>query len=114
MKSVLDENGLQTFFPEELAAGASWPDSQSALRDADVVIADITGKNANVLFEVGLAIGLRKPVLLLSQGSLDDLPSDLRAYQVASYRPHELSTVRRYLTLWLRDVLAEKSSSAAY
>jgi nucleoside 2-deoxyribosyltransferase len=115
MKAVLESHGLQAFQPSDLDAGTNLVDSiQSALRESDVVIADITGKNSNVLFEVGLAIGLRKPVLLLSQGPLDELPSDLRAYQVASYSPDDSSTVSRYLALWLRDVLTQKSSSVAY
>jgi hypothetical protein len=115
MKTVLESHGLQAFQPTDLAVGSNIADSiQSALRESDVVIADITGKNSNVLFEVGLAIGLRKPVLLLSQGPLDELPSDLRAYQVASYSPGDSSAVSRYLALWLRDVLSQKSSSVPY
>jgi hypothetical protein len=115
MRSVLEANGLQAFQPSDLSIGTNVADSiQSALRDSEVVIADITGRNPNVLFEVGLAIGLRKPVLLLSQGPLDELPTDLRAHQVATYSPDDSSAVSRYLGLWLRDVLTQKSSSVAY
>lgn len=35
--------------------------------DADVVIADITGNNANVMYELGLAHGFAKPVIMLTQ-----------------------------------------------
>jgi nucleoside 2-deoxyribosyltransferase len=84
---------------------------QTAIRGADVVVADVTGKTANVLFEVGVAFGLGKPVLLLSQEPLSDVPFDLRAQQIAVYRPEDLGTVRRYVELWLRDVLARQQSA---
>jgi hypothetical protein len=48
---------------------------------ADVVVADMTGQNANVFYEVGYAHALGKIVLLLTQQS-DDIPFDLR------HRPH--------------------------
>src|SRR5439155_20468885 len=98
---ALQEHGLEPFLPTKIAAGDTVPEAiQSALRRSSVVIADITGRNPNVLFELGVAIGLRKPVLLLSQGSLDDVPPDLRALQIAVYRPTDLSTVSRYVRLW--------------
>jgi nucleoside 2-deoxyribosyltransferase len=51
---------------------------------ADVVLADLTRKNANVLYEVGICHALGKPVLLLTQ-SLDDVPFDLRHRRVLVY-----------------------------
>jgi nucleoside 2-deoxyribosyltransferase len=90
-------------------AGATLSDQAHAgLRRADFIIADLTGRNAHVVFEVGMAIGLGKPVLLFSQGSTSDLPFDLRARQVIVYRPEDVETVRRYVSLWLRDLLAAR------
>src|SRR6266849_4602149 len=48
---------------------------------ADVIIADMTGRNPNVFYEVGYAHALGKPVLLLTQAT-DDIPFDLK------HRPH--------------------------
>jgi len=53
--------------------------------EADVVIADITGNNANVLYELGLAHGFAKTVVVLSQD--DEAPFDLKAYRIVSYKP---------------------------
>lgn len=47
---------------------------------ADVVVADMTGRNANVFYEVGYAHALGKIVLLLTQNS-DDIPFDLKHHQ---------------------------------
>jgi hypothetical protein len=49
-----------------------------------VLLADLTGKNPNVFYELGLAHAARKPVLLLTQ-SMDDVPFDLRALRVITY-----------------------------
>ena len=51
---------------------------------ADLVIADVTGTNANVMYELGAAHALRKPAVMMSQ-SIDGLPFDLRSYLVQAY-----------------------------
>ncbi len=50
----------------------------------DLVIADLSGQNPNVFYEVGIAHTLGKPVLLLSQ-SIEDVPFDLRHRRVLPY-----------------------------
>ena len=44
---------------------------------ADLVVADMTGRNPNVFYEVGYAHALGKEVVLLTQ-SADDIPFDLK------------------------------------
>lgn len=46
---------------------------------ADLIVADMTGKNPNVFYEVGYAHALGKSVILLTQKS-DDIPFDLKHY----------------------------------
>ena len=59
-------------------------DLVEAIADADFCIADLTGMNPNVMWEVGYAMALTKPVLFLSQ-SVDSLPFDLRNMRVLAY-----------------------------
>jgi hypothetical protein len=59
-------------------------DIRGAIEKARLVVADLTGKNANVFYEVGIAHTLNKPVLLLSQ-SMNDVPFDLRHRRVLLY-----------------------------
>lgn len=59
-------------------------DVSAAISTADLVVADLTGKNANVFYEVGIGHALSKPVLLLAQ-TMDDVPFDLRHRRVLLY-----------------------------
>jgi hypothetical protein len=54
------------------------------INKADVIVADMTGKNANVFYEVGYAHALNKIVLLITQ-SADDIPFDLKHRQHIVY-----------------------------
>lgn len=51
---------------------------------AKLVLADLSEKNANVFYELGLAHALAKPVILVVE-SMDDVPFDLRALRVLQY-----------------------------
>jgi len=51
---------------------------------ADVIVADMTGRNPNVFYEVGYAHALGKIVLLLTQAA-DDIPFDLKHRQHTVY-----------------------------
>lgn len=54
------------------------------IRAADVLIAELTTKNANVFYELGLAHALEKPVILVSSNQ-EDVPFDLRHIRVILY-----------------------------
>src|SRR5687767_3044587 len=49
------------------------------INKADVLVADMTGRNANVFYEVGYAHALGKIALLLTKNA-DDIPFDLKHY----------------------------------
>jgi hypothetical protein len=55
-----------------------------SINGADFVIADITGRNANVLYELGIAHTLAKPVLIVSRNAAD-IPIDLGTRRVIVY-----------------------------
>jgi len=62
---------------------------------ADVVLADITDRNANVFYELGIRHCLRKGTIIVSQPG-HDLPSDLRGLWYTQYglRPKEVSAFK--------------------
>src|SRR5688500_9412198 len=53
-------------------------------KQSRIVLADLTGKNPNVFYELGLAHALAKPAILVAQ-SMDDIPFDLRALRIILY-----------------------------
>jgi hypothetical protein len=59
-------------------------DIWQGINAADFVMADITGRNPNVLYELGMAHTLAKPVLILSRDARD-IPIDLATRRVIVY-----------------------------
>ncbi len=56
----------------------------SAIERADVLIADITATNPNVMFELGYADALQKPIIVLNQ-DLEQTPFDIKDWRQIPY-----------------------------
>lgn len=56
----------------------------SGINAAKVLVAELTTRNANVFYELGLAHALHKPVVLVSSNG-DDVPFDLKHIRVIYY-----------------------------
>ena len=69
-----------------------------ALSEADFVIADLTGRNPNVFYELGVRHALRNNTILIAQ-DIDDIPFDLRGQRAICYRydPESLIGFKRQL-----------------
>ncbi|MEU0444220.1 hypothetical protein [Streptomyces tendae] len=59
------------------------------LHEDDIVIADVSGANANVMYELGFRIGRGKPVILI--GESGDLPFDIARLRTIRFRRAESS-----------------------
>lgn len=55
-----------------------------SLNKADLVIADLTDRNPNVFYEIGVRHALRDRTILIAQ-TLEDVPFDLRQYSILVY-----------------------------
>lgn len=64
--------------------GAIIDDILDSIRAADYLIADLTGRNPNVYYELGFAHALDKPVILLTQ-DIADVPFDLKHQRLIQY-----------------------------
>jgi hypothetical protein len=58
--------------------------------EADIIIADLTGLNPNVLYELGLAHSFNKKTIVITKDSLSMLPFDLKQYRAKDYTTHFL------------------------
>lgn len=63
-------------------------DIWSYTQKAKLVLADLSGKNPNVFYELGLAHALAKPAILITE-AIDDVPFDLRALRVLEYNKNQ-------------------------
>ncbi len=60
-------------------------DTWKAIFFCKVLVADCTGRNPNVFYEVGISHTLGRPTILLSQ-NIDDVPFDIRHLRVILYQ----------------------------
>jgi hypothetical protein len=88
-------------------------DIWSYTKCAKIVLADLTGKNPNVFYELGLAHALAKPVVLVAE-SMNDVPFDLRALRIIEYDKNEPrwgDTLRDKVTQSIKEILAAPLAS---
>ena len=83
------------FFSQNSIVQEVW----SAIAQATILIADCTGKNPNVFYEIGIAHAINKPVILITQNP-DDVPFDLRhrRYIKYSYTPRGMEQFENNLS----------------
>ena len=94
---TLREERAIPFFVDELPAGAAWVDDiVLRIRSSNVVVADITRLNPNVMFELGIAHGLGKPLV---------------GYQYLMYSPGNLSSFVERLRKTARQLQARKGAA---
>ena len=80
---------------------------------AKIVLADLTNKNPNVFYELGLAHALAKPAILITE-SMDDVPFDLRALRVIEYdknRPNWGDSLKCDITESIKEINASPLES---
>jgi nucleoside 2-deoxyribosyltransferase len=59
------------------------------IKQADVVVADCSGRNPNVFYELGMAHALDKPVVLITSDEVREAPTDIRAFEFIRYTEDE-------------------------
>jgi hypothetical protein len=88
-------------------------DIWTGIRDAKLLVAELSGRNPNVFYELGLAHAISKPVILLAE-TIDDVPFDLRAIRVLLYdknHPDWGSLLQKSLTKAIREVMGSPTSA---
>lgn len=83
------------------------------IEKAKLLLADLSGKNPNVFYELGLAHAAKKPVIFTA-GQLEDVPFDLRHLRVIIYdvrEPEWANRLRKSVTDYLRNAMKEPGKS---
>lgn len=83
------------------------------IQEAEIVIADLTGRDPNVLYELGLAHVIWKTVVLLAQED-NDIPVDLREYAHIKYSTQGMGILQltRELKKTLQAIRPEPKTEA--
>ena len=112
---ALREVGVEPILLEEtMAAGMPMAETvQQAIERADVIIADLTGSNPNVMYELGFAHAVRKPVLLMVQKGAGHVPSDMAGYLYLVYDPSKPGELRYDIQTWALRYLREQRQEEA-
>lgn len=83
------------------------------IEKSKVLLADLTGKNANVFYELGLAHAASKPVIFTS-GVLEDVPFDLRHLRVIIYdqrEPNWSIKLKASITTYIKSAKTDPTKS---
>lgn len=112
IKAPLEERGFQVGRADNVyEVGDLMQQIWSNINRAAVIIADMTDKNPNVFYEVGVCHALGKSVILLSQ-DIDDVPFDLRSLRVIvyDYTPRGTRELEKRLMQTIDNVLTSATS----
>ena len=87
LKECLGNEGFEVDrADQQLSQGNILSGIISAINEADLIVADLTGLNANVMYELGVAHALDTPVVIVTQ-DLEIYPFDLKNYRAMPYSP---------------------------
>jgi hypothetical protein len=111
---AIREAGFEPIRADELfSTGSVVEQIWEQIQKASVLLADLTGRNANVFYELGLAHAARKPVVFTAP-QVEDVPFDLRHLRVIIYevREPEWSTkLRTSVTDYLKNSFKDPEKS---
>jgi len=95
---------------EDLRAGKVHEQFSQQISESAICLADLTGLNANVLFEVGMAIQAKKPIVMITQDALEGIPFDIRQYRMHRYgdTPDGRAELRAKITKAIRATLEDE------
>jgi hypothetical protein len=82
-----------------------------AIRAATAIVADVTGNNPNVMFELGYADALGKPIVVLNQ-RLAEAPFDLKDWRQIVYSTNRLEAMQTTLAQFLDQVVMKSRAGS--
>jgi len=106
IRPIIISEGLEPIRADDLFGRDIMEDIWSGILQSSFVIADITNRNPNVFYELGIAHTLGKDVILLTQSS-EDIPFDLNRYRHIIYEDNYdgYKVLKKNLKATIRDVL---------
>ena len=111
---TLLEIGVRPILAEKMASeGQIIETILRSIEQADFIVADLTGNNPNVMYEIGYAQALRKPLLLIIQQDSGRLPVDMSGHLFLVYDPSHLGELQQDIREWVSHYLARRKELVA-
>jgi hypothetical protein len=111
---AIKEAGFEPVRADELfTTGSVVEQIWEQIEKAKLLLADLSGKNANVFYELGLAHAAKKPVIFTA-AVVDDVPFDLRHLRVIIYdirEPEWAPRLRKSIADYLRNATKDPGKS---
>ena len=106
----LKRSGIEPLVLEEaLTPGTTIPGAmQQAIERSDFIIADLTGNSPNVMYEVGFAQALRKPVLPIVQEGVGHVLPEFGSSLYLVYDPSKPNELLRNIHAWVSRYFSEE------
>jgi hypothetical protein len=105
---AIEDGGLTPNRADDLyRPGTIINDIWTLTQAAKLILADLSGRNPNVFYELGLAHALAKPAILVTD-SIESVPFDLRALRVIEYDKNEPNwgdVLKDKITIAIQEVL---------
>jgi hypothetical protein len=113
IKPAVEEVGLTPLRADQISSpGSITQQIFAAIRESRVCVADVSAGNANVLYELGLAQAIGKPVLLIAQHD-SRAPFDIANMRYIAYDPEELDEASAAMVSMLLDLLESNKLNEA-
>lgn len=111
---AIKEAGFEPVRADELfTTGSVVEQIWEQIEKAKLLLADLSGKNPNVFYELGLSHAAKKPVIFTAS-LVEDVPFDLRHLRVIIYdirEPEWATRLRKSVTDYLRNATKEPDKS---
>lgn len=90
VKPILEPYGFKVITPDDGAIGTIMDQVLLNLEQADILVADITGNNPNVMYELGVYHSFGKPSIIVKEIKPDKEPEQT-PFDIAAYRFIEIN-----------------------
>lgn len=78
--------------------------AQSAIKEADFIIADISSKNPNTMYDIGYAHGIKKPILFIARQDTREVPIDIKGSFYFVYNLNDLPRLGHNIKMWISSL----------
>ena len=108
IRNTIEDQGLQCLRADNLYGQIIIEDIWTKINQSALIVADVTGRNPNVMYELGLVHALGIPSILITQ-NLKDIPFDFRHLRHYEYQNNKqgLKKLKEELPVIVREVYKE-------